>query len=136
MQCFRLAPRKTTTTAHVALDDAVSKRTPLKGVSITHLPINMNDAITVHKLQGMSKDRLIIISWSLMQNWIYVVLSRVHTLKGLFLLKHLADNCLDKFQVPQEFQAFECRMYALQQAIFTAHKTNMGTLENNYEHID
>ena len=60
----------------------------------------------------------------------YVVLSRVRALKGLFLLKPLADDCFNKFQVPQYLQAFESRIYALQQAmsIFTARKRNMGTL--------
>ena len=122
-QCFRLSLTKTTATAHVALDDNVRERTPLKGVSITQLPINMNDATAGNKLQGMSKDKLIVVSWSFMQNWIYVVLSRVRTLSGLFLLKPLPDDCLDKFQVPQDLQPFESRMYyALEHAIFTARK--------------
>ena len=47
----------------------------------------MNDATTGHKLQGMSKDKLIVVSWSFIANWIYVVLSRERTLKGLFFLK-------------------------------------------------
>ena len=35
----------------------------LKGVSFTQLPVNMNDATTVHKLQGISKDKLIVVSY-------------------------------------------------------------------------
>ena len=46
LQYFRLLPTKTTATAHVDLDDIVNERTPLKGVSITQLPINVNDATT------------------------------------------------------------------------------------------
>ena len=45
------------------------------------------------KLQGRSKDTLIVTSWPkfknnvIFQNWEYVVLSRVRTLNGLFLVK-------------------------------------------------
>ena len=91
----------------------------------------MNDATTGHKLQGMSKDWLVVVLWSFTQNWIYVVLSRVRTLKGLFLLKPLPDDCLDKFQVPRELQAFESRMLSLQQAVLAARKRNMTNLERN-----
>ena len=59
-QCFKLSPTKSTAYVHVTLDDAVSEQTVLKGVSMTQLPINMNDATTGHKLQGMSKDKLIV----------------------------------------------------------------------------
>ena len=34
--------------------------------SMTQFPVNLNDATTVHKLQGMSKDMLIIASWTTM----------------------------------------------------------------------
>jgi hypothetical protein len=45
---------------------------------------------TGHKLQGMSKDNIIVTSWNYRtRNWIYVVLSRVRTLKGLHLLQKL-----------------------------------------------
>ena len=57
------------------------------------IPANSNDATTGHKLQGMSKDVIIVSSWptgglSLMfKNWEYVVLSRVRTLSGLYLIE-------------------------------------------------
>ncbi len=57
------------------------------------IPANSNDATTGHKLQGMSKDIIIVSSWptgglSLMfKNWEYVVLSRVRTLLGLYLVE-------------------------------------------------
>ena len=41
---------------------------------MTQLPINVNDATTGHKLQGMSKDIVIITSWptgGLFKNWEY-----------------------------------------------------------------
>ena len=57
------------------------------------LPVNLNDATTGHKLQGMSKDVIIITSWpkggmaTWNKNWEYVVLSQVHSLDGLCLLE-------------------------------------------------
>ena len=53
---------------------------------------NSNDGTTGHKLQGMSKDVIIVTSWPTgglsknFKNWEYVVLSRVHTLSGLYLV--------------------------------------------------
>lgn len=57
---------------------------------MTQLPVNLNDATTGHKLQGTTKDVIIITSWprgSLFKNWEYVVLSRVRTLNGVYLLE-------------------------------------------------
>lgn len=54
---------------------------------------NSNDATTGHKLQGQSKDAIIITSWptgglaAMFKNWEYVVLSRVRTLSGLYLIQ-------------------------------------------------
>ena len=56
------------------------------------LPINSNDATTGNKLQGMSKDVVIISSWptgGLFKNWDYVVLSRVRTRNGLYLFEEM-----------------------------------------------
>ncbi len=89
-QCFRLSPTKVTAYVNVTLDDSVTDQTELKEVTMTQLPINMNDATTGHKLQEMSKDKLIVVSWSFIPNWIYVVLSWVRTLKGLFLIEAIA----------------------------------------------
>jgi len=59
-------------------------RTP--GHRITQFGVNSNVATTGHKLQGTSKDKLIVASWNYSEpNWTYIVLSRVRTLKGLFL---------------------------------------------------
>ena len=81
----------------------------LGNVSVTQLPVNSNIATTGHKLQGMSKDTLIVNSWNYGHaNWIYVVLSRVRTRSGLYLAKPLD---LDReFNVPQSLINFERRM--------------------------
>ena len=68
-------------------------RLTIGNVSFTQFPINSNIATTGHKLQGMSKDALIVNSWNYsFANWIYVVLSRVRTLSGLYLCSPLDMN--------------------------------------------
>ena len=60
---------------------------------MTQFGINDNIATTVHKLQGVSLDNLIIHSWNyVIKNCVYVVLSRVKTLKGLVLCQLLDIN--------------------------------------------
>jgi hypothetical protein len=57
--------------------------TPIK---LDHFPFTINHATTGHKLQGKSLEELIIAEWSNVRNWSYVVLSRVKSLSGLFLM--------------------------------------------------
>ena len=60
---------------------------------MNQIPVNSNDATTGHKLQGMSKDVIIVSSWptgglsKMFKNWEYVVLSHVRTLSGLYLVE-------------------------------------------------
>jgi hypothetical protein len=57
------------------------------------IPANSNDATTGHKLHGMSKDVILIMSWptveltAMFKNWEFVVLSRVCILSGLYLVE-------------------------------------------------
>jgi hypothetical protein len=70
-------------------------------------PANINDATTGHKLQGMSKDVIIVASWptkSMFRNWEYVVLSRVRTLSGLYLIKPIDIN--KSFQPSDELKRY------------------------------
>ena len=59
---------------------------------MNQIPANSNDGTTGHKLQGMSKKEIILLSWptgglsKIFKNWEYVVLSRVRTLSGLYLV--------------------------------------------------
>ncbi len=135
-QCFNLSPTKASAFVCVTLDDNMNENTELKGVTMTQLPINMNDATTGHKLQGMSKDKLIVVSWTFIPNFIYVVLSRVRALKDLFLLKSLPDNCPDKFQVPRDLQVFERRMRELETQVISEYKRKMGALEQRDDNIE
>ena len=57
------------------------------------IPANTNDASTGHKLQGMSKDVIIVTSWPTgFKNWEYVVLLRARTLSGVYLVKPINMN--------------------------------------------
>ncbi len=74
------------------------------------IPANINDATTRHKLQGMSKDVIVVSSWptgglaTMFQNWEYVVLSHVHTLSGLYLVEPIDMDKL--FQPTSELKKF------------------------------
>jgi hypothetical protein len=60
---------------------------------INQFPVNSDIASTGHKLQGMTKQYLIVAQLNYSTpNWIYVVLSRVTTLHGLFLLQPIKAN--------------------------------------------
>ncbi len=60
---------------------------------LTQFPILIDLATTGHKLQGMTKKNLIVSSLNYgTANWIYVVLSRVTSIKGLFLLQPLKSD--------------------------------------------
>jgi PIF1-like helicase len=58
-------------------------------ISMTQLPILINNATTGHKLQGQTKENLVISVWSRRRHWNYVALSRVRTRAGLYLVKPL-----------------------------------------------
>ncbi len=62
-------------------------------------PATINDARTGHKLQGTSKDIIVVSLWptgglaTMFKNWEYVVLSRVCTLSELYLVEPIdMDN--------------------------------------------
>ena len=74
---------------------------------MTQIPVNLNDATTGHKLQGSSKDHIIITAWPTagnFKNWEYTVLSRVRSLKGLYLLKPIDEE--KSFKPSEELKAY------------------------------
>ena len=80
-------------------------RTPFK---FYQFPLNTNDATTGHKLQGMSKDQLIVTSLdgiSKWPNWAFTVISRVRKLEGLFLCKPLTSSV--SFELPEDLVKYE-----------------------------
>jgi hypothetical protein len=64
------------------------------------IPLTINNATTGHKLQGSGVDNLFVHNWSRVQNWVYVILSRVKTRSGLFCRKPLPRNNLNQYRVP------------------------------------
>ena len=81
----------------------------MQRVAMVQFPLNLNDATTAHKLQGSSKNMLIVNDWFYSHGWVYTVLSRVRTLKGLFLMKPLAFE-KHRFETPRELSLFDERI--------------------------
>ena len=81
-------------------------------VSAYQLPLVVNHATTGHKLQGCTKSSLFVNCFSYNTNWPYVVLSRVKTIKGLFLRKPLdpkkdySVHC-DLFKMLRDFRNYK-----------------------------
>lgn len=108
---FRLAPKKVPVEVNVTPHDMATEKVHM-GCSVTQLPVNASDAITGHKLQGLTKDNVIVYSWQRSTNWIYVVLSRVRTLSGLYLFRKLR---LSDIKPPtRDYMAFLGRMRDLE----------------------
>ena len=89
---FKLEPEQFSPEVSVKHYHTSSKKVTFR-CKMIQIPANSNDATTGHKLQGMSKDAIIVSSWptgslaAMFKNWEYVVLSRVRTLSGLYLVK-------------------------------------------------
>ena len=94
---FKLEPEQFSPEVTVKHYHAFSKKTVFR-CKMIQIPANSNDATTGHKLQGMSKDVIIVSSWptgslaAMFKNWEYVVLSRVRTLSGLYMVKPIDMN--------------------------------------------
>jgi PIF1-like helicase/Helitron helicase-like domain at N-terminus len=89
---FRITPKTLicNTTAPIPGHIAGPIKSSIKfNVSMTQLPLLVNNATTGHKLQGQTKKNLLISVWSKKRNWNYVALSRVKTRQGLYLAKPL-----------------------------------------------
>jgi len=57
-----------------------------------------NSATTGHKLQGYTAVALIVLNWEYKENWVYTVLSRIRTMKNLYIMKELSED-LDKYKM-------------------------------------
>ena len=71
----------------IALGGHVNKQThrEKRRIRLSQFPINVANARTIHKLQGRSLRNILVSIWDYTGNWVYVALSRVRTLSGLFL---------------------------------------------------
>ena len=121
---FKLYPKEYTCTVDknlLTMDDGLFRGSGrLPGVAkrkcrvkIQQYPINLNDATTGHKLQGMTKNTLIVRDWSFQPGWLYTNLSRVRTLTGLFINKQLNLNAKKRetaVSLSRDLINFEYRM--------------------------
>ena len=78
----------------------VSKMKHKVKVNVVQCAVNSNNATTGHKLQVVSLNQMEVGSWNYSTpNWIYFVLSRVRTSKGLYIcekLKYTQSYQVDK----------------------------------------
>jgi hypothetical protein len=105
---FKLGPEQFTPILSLKLYNTDPKK-PF-GCKMKQIPANSNDATTGHKLQVMSKELLIVSSWpssglaAMFKNWEYVVLSRVQTLSGLYLVKPI--DMEKSFKLSKELRSY------------------------------
>ncbi len=137
---FKLEPEQFSPEVSVKHYHTSSKRVTFQ-CKMKQIPANSNDATTGHKLQGMSKDAIIVLSWptgslaAMFKNWEYVVLSRVLTLSRLYLVKPID---MDKSFQPSphltsymdKIRKFEKDMLEKRQQAITKTFSELG-----YEHI-
>jgi Helitron helicase-like domain at N-terminus/PIF1-like helicase len=69
----------------------------------TQVPILLNNATTGHKLQGTGVNNLFVHNWSYVTNWIYVMLSRVKSLSGLYA-RNLLSTDITKYDVKKPYK--------------------------------
>jgi hypothetical protein len=67
----------------------ITKGRTKPGPSVTQLPCVPAFALTGHKCQGATLSSLVVGQWHRARDWTYVVLSRVRTLTGLYLMSAL-----------------------------------------------
>ena len=77
-------------------------------------PLVSNSATTGHKLQGYTAENLLVTDWFYGSNWAYVVLSRVRTMDGLYLMEPLSED-LTKYEMPAAMRAM---LQALRDTVF------------------
>ena len=102
-QVFAVKPKKFSFVANILKPSVLrtkgDERETIR-MTATQIPLIINNATTGHKLQGSGVDNVFVHTWSYTTNWVYVMLSRVKTKKGLFMRKPLSRD-LRKYVVPK-----------------------------------
>lgn len=86
---FKIQPKKMTCIVKAPIPSRVAGNTKATinfRIELLQLALLTNNATTGHKLQGQTKQNLVISVWSKRRNWNYVALSRVKTRNGLHLI--------------------------------------------------
>ena len=119
---FRIEPKKVIFNAKLPKPKIhqanLTTTTEVVKMRAVQLPLLINNATTGHKLQGSGVDKLFVHNWYYRTNWVYVILSRVQTLQGLYLRKPLKYD-LSKYAVPREYTNMITDMNTLQPTYFT-----------------
>ena len=104
--------------------DVSMQRTLEKG-NVTQFGVNSSIGTTGHKLQGSTKKNLIVVSWNYkFKNWPYVVLSRVETSSGLYLLEKLDPN--KDYSVDPRLLREEERLKVIERRTLELRRTAVG----------
>jgi hypothetical protein len=94
-QEFDIGVKQNSFQAKVTVNDHEGPSTlSMKG---RQFPIISNSATTGHKLQGCTLEELAVFEQFYGQNWMYVVLSRVRTMAGLYYLASPLSEDLSKY---------------------------------------
>eukprot|EP00956_Cyclotella_meneghiniana_P028330 scaffold65354_cov91-Cyclotella_meneghiniana.AAC.1 len=133
---FKIKPERKEVTVNMRPSRVSSLETTIS-LQMTMLPVNISTASTGHKLQGRSKDSIIITSWPnftnnvVFANWEYVVLSRVRTLSGLYLLKPIDKQ--KSFAPSHELRKFISRAKIYERRLVKNRKTMMKQFRKKYK---
>jgi hypothetical protein len=88
---------------------ALGKKRTMKDevpMKLTQFPVVVNHATTGHKLQGKSVEALYVAEYHKTKNWLYVVMSRVRSITGLFLFKAIPSD-IDTKPAPEYLSMME-----------------------------
>jgi hypothetical protein len=92
---FEVEPSKSKCVIKIPNPLIQEKKTRIKQpVHVTQVPMIRNLATTGHKLQGQTKESLVVSDYLYGSNWMYVILSRVKTRYGLFLRDEISAKKL------------------------------------------
>ena len=108
---FKMSPETKT----VTVTCKVNRYTPNTTfrAKTTQFPINLADAVTGHKLQGRTLNKMVVSSWkSNFPNWHYTVLSRVKSLDDLYLLEPIDEQ--KSYAASPDFKAFIKRIQTIE----------------------
>jgi hypothetical protein len=122
---FKMEPEKKAVSVNVKTHPRAFTKVRVH-CQMTQFFVSLADVTTGHKLQGMTKDVLIIMSWpqpGLFTNWEYTVLLRVWTLKGLYLFQEID---MDKSFAPSpELKAYFQRARKMEKLFLQRRKNQM-----------
>ncbi len=132
---FNLEPEKFSPEVNVKHFCTLFKKQQMR-CKMNQIPANLNDGTTGHKLQGMLKDVIILTSWPTgglskkFKNWEYVVLLRVRTLSGLYLVDPIDMEKL--FNPSSQLRSYIDKIKQKEKDILDQHQKAMSLISWTY----